>query len=147
MRFYVTRRDLIWLVLFLSAVIYALFLTGCGAGLRPPGAPRVHDGPAAALAGLAVWAAWAAGAGLLCCGVAAIWLPDKLGVAKIAVGFLTMLAVSFLLGWVAAHAALVMGGIVIVLLLGAVGYTWLHRADVKKKTGIDLNWLCRVRHT
>ncbi len=147
MRFYVTRRDLIWLVLFLSAVIYALFLTGCGAGLRPPGAPSVHAGPAGALAGLAVWSAWAAGVGLLLCGVAAIWLPDKLGVAKIALGCFTMLVVSFLLGWIANHETLVLGSIAGVLLLGAIGYTWLHRKDVKKKTGIDLNWLCRVRHT
>ncbi len=147
MRFYVTRRDLIWLVLFLSAVIYALFLTGCGAGLRPPGAPSVHAGPAGALAGLAVWATWIAGVGLLCCGVAAIWLPNKLGVAKVALGCLTLLAVSFLLGWIAKHETLVLGSIAGVLLLGAIGYTWLHRKDVKKRTGIDLNWLCRVRHT
>ncbi len=131
---------------FLIVVIIALGLVGCGsAGLRPPGAPIIHDGPAAALAGLAVWAAWASGVGLLCCGIAAVFAPNKFGVAKVAVGCLTVLAISFLLGWVAAHAAIVMGGIAAVLLLGAVGYTWLHRADVKKRTGLDLNWLCQIK--
>ncbi len=136
-----------WVLLLGILILLTLILSGCGPRIAVPNQPTasVHGGPAGALAGLAVWAAWASGIGLLCCGVAAIWLPNKLGVAKVAVGCFTVLAISFLLGWVAAHAAIVMGGSAAILLLGAIGYTWLHRADVKKRTGLDLNWLCRIK--
>ncbi len=137
-----------WAIALVCIISLAYLLSGCGprtAVPNQPGSSGVHDGPANALAGLAVYAAWVSGVGLLCCGVAAIFSADKFSVAKVAIGCLTVLAISFLLGWVAAHAAIIMGGCAAVLLCGAVGYIWLHRVDVKQKTGLDLNWLCRVK--
>ena len=145
MRFFITKKVLVGVIIALCAVIYVIFLSGCVRGSLPP-APKtgLHDGPAAALASLAVWAAWIAGIGLLGCGVMAFLRPS-FAVAKFACSCLTILCVSFLLGWVAANATIILGSVVVILLLGAVGYTWLHRVDVKKKTGIDLNWLGRVK--
>jgi hypothetical protein len=139
-----------WALLLGIMILLAILLSGCGQRIAVPNQPGagsqgVHGGPAGAVASLAVWAAWASGIGLLACGVAAIFLPDKLGVGKVAIGCLTILGISFLLGWFAAHAAIIVGGTTAILLLGAIGFTWLHRADVKKKTGVDLNWLCRVK--
>ncbi len=131
---------------FLIVGIIALGLVGCGsAGLRPPGAPSIHDGPAAALAGLAVWAAWAAGVGLLCCGIAAWFLPNKEAIGKVACCCFATIGIGFLLGWIADHPRLVIGGCVVVLLLAAISFSWLHRRSLKKRTGIDLDCLFRQR--
>ncbi len=143
-----TKTEWLLLLAAIAAIAAPIILLGCGRHIAvpvQPGQTVVHAGPAGAVAGLAVYAAWAAGVGLLLCGVAAVFLPNKIGVAKVAVGCIAALAISFLLGWVAAHAAIVMGGSAAILLLGTVAYIWLHRVDFKKKTGVDLNWLCKVK--
>ncbi len=137
-----------WAFALIAMLSLAYFLSGCGPRIavpNQPGSSGIHGGPAGALAGLAVYAAWISGAGLLCCGVAAVFAPNKLGVAKVAIGCVAILAISFLLGWIADHPTLVVGGCIAVLLCWAISHVWIHRVDVKKKTGLDLNWLCRVK--
>lgn len=147
MTYIVKKRDLLWATLAVLAILYALAIAGCGRGLVPAGAHEksVSGGPGGALDSLAILATWIAGVGLLLCGVAAIWAPNKFAVAKVAICCVAIIGVSCLLHWLAGHTALLVGASAAVLLLSTVSYVWLHRVDVKKKTGIDLNWLCRIK--
>ncbi len=143
MRFFITKKVLVGVIVALSAILFWIFFTGCGsAGLRPPGAPNVHAGPANALAGLAVWATWIAGVGLLCCGIAAVFRPS-LEIGKAALGCLAALVIAGILAWLAANLAVLVGLCIAVVVLSAVGYLYLHRKVIKKKTGVDVNWLCK----
>lgn len=84
------------------------------------------------LAGLATVA-------LVLCGIALWFVPNKLSVAKFALAAFGALLAAGLLYWLAAYWALAIGLSAAVLVAGLVGYAWLHRKEIEKKTGIDLN--------
>lgn len=142
MRFFITKKNLVWLIFLLCCVIFAIFLTGCGksAGLRPPGpgAPGI-SGPGGTLSSLATWATWASGIGLLGCGVAAAFLPNKFQIAKLALGCFAALLTAGILHWVAAHWAILLGLCAGVLVLGGVGYVFLNRKILEKRLNCDLD--------
>ncbi len=125
----------------LAAIFCVLVFSGCSwfRGSVQPGSPPLPGGPAGALAGLAVWATWAAGVSLLACGVAAIFLPNKLEVAKVAVGCLAALAVAGILHWISAHWAVLLGLCAGVLVLAGIAYLYLHRRALECYVGQDLD--------
>lgn len=146
MNFFITKKMLVAVILLLCGILIAIWLTGCGhgtAGLRPPGTgtPGVHGGPASALAGLAVWATWAAGVGLLLCGVAAALpiFPNKLAIAKVALGCLAGLITAGMLHWISAHWAVLLGLCAGVLVLSGVAWAYINRKALERRSGVDLN--------
>ncbi len=123
--------------LLLCSLIVIIALAGCGhrgSLLASPGsaAASLPEGPSGILASLALWVTWAAGVGLLACGVAAIFLPNKLGIAKVAIGCLAALLVAGILAWISAHWAIIMGLCAGVLVLAGIGYLYVHRAAIEK---------------
>ncbi len=137
-----TPRDVMWLLLCISAVAFAIALSGCGhAGLRPPatnGQTGV-SGPAGVVATVALYGTWIASVGLLCCGIAAIFAANKWEVAKLAVGCFAVLATAAVLHWVSAHWAVLVGLCVVVLVSSGVAYGWLHRRSLECSLGIDID--------
>lgn len=143
MRYFITKKVLVGIIILLCAIIFAMFAMGCGgsvAGLRPPGQPcPVASAPAGVLSNVAIWATWAAAVGLLACGVAMVFLPNKARVGQAAVGCLAILLIAGILHWIAAHWALLMLLCLIVLLCCGGAYAYLNRKALEKKSGIDLN--------
>ncbi len=139
MSYFITKKKL-FIALCIIAALWALStLIGCGAGLRPPGPEKeLHGGPSGALASLAVWAAWIAGAGLLVCGVVAFFRPSA-QIAKLTLCCVSMLITAGILHWVSTHWAILLGLCVSVLVLSGAAWTYINRKALEKKTGIDLN--------
>ncbi len=141
MRFFITKKVLVGVIIALCAVIYVIFLSGCrSAGLRPPssGATCI-SGPGSVLADVALYATWAAGVGLICCGIAAVWLPNKFNIAKVALGCFAALVVAGIMHWIAAHWAVLLGLCAGVLVLSGIGWAYINRKALEKKSGVDLN--------
>lgn len=138
MKFYFTRKNLVVLVLFLCLLILWMFLSGCSRGAVQPDAPCVSRGPANALAGLAVWATWIAGAGLLVCGLVAFFRPSW-AIAKAALACLAVMLSAGILHWISAHWAILLGLCTGVILLSGVAWAYINRHFLEKKTGVDLN--------
>ncbi len=142
MRFFITKKALVVVILALCAVIYAIFLSGCGhAGARPPvpsGKASV-SGPAGVVASVALYGTWIASVGLLCCGIAAIFAANKWEVVKLAIGCFAVLATAGLLHWVSAHWAILVCLVVIVLISSGVAYIWAHRRSLECSLGIDID--------
>ena len=138
--YYVTKKWLVVLLL-IAAVGWVLsVLSGCGhAGLRPPGPEKGVSGPGNTLSALAVWATWIAGLGLLACGIAAVFLPNKLQVAKLALGCFAALLTAGIMHWIAAHWAVLMGLCAVVLVLTGCAWVYINRRFIEKKSGVDLN--------
>lgn len=132
-------------MIILAVAIILMILYGCGpsvaAGLRclPKPAARVSAGPAGVLSSLSLWATWAAGVGLLLCGIAAVFLPNKLQIARIALGCFAALLIAGLLSYVALYWKTLMVLIAVVLGLSALGYGYLHRKEIEKYTGVDID--------
>jgi hypothetical protein len=131
-----------WLGLGLFALAVLLALAGCGPVLRSPGdpAPGLHDGPAGVLHRLALVASWLAGAGLIACAVAAVFVPNKYLVGKAAIACVAVLLGAQVAYWLADHLAIAAGMAAVCLALCAVGWVWLHRKAIEKRTGIDLDF-------
>jgi hypothetical protein len=139
MRFFITKKILVGIIVALCALIYFMFLSGCGRGSVQPEPPSVPGGPANALAGLAVWATWASGAGLLLCGVATFFLPNKLQILRIALGCIATMLTAGILHWISAHWAVLLGLCACVILLSGVAWAYINRRFLEKKSGVDLN--------
>ena len=119
-----------------------LMLTGCGSPVpRSPddGAPGVPGGPTSVIHGIALVASGLAGAGLLVCALGAVFWPDKSRIAKLAVACLAVLVAAQCLYWIGDHLKIAAGLAALALALGAVGWAWVHRKAIEKRTGIDLN--------
>ncbi len=142
MRFFITKKVLVGVIIALCAVIYVIFLSGCGsAGLRPPGSGKTCiSGPGSVLADVALYATWAAGVGLILCGIAIALRPAKAWeFAKVALGCFAALVVAGILHWIAAHWAILLGLCAGVLVLSGIGWAYINRKALEKKSGIDLN--------
>lgn len=145
MNFYITKKVLVFVILALCALLFWIFITGCGspAGLRPPGtgAASVSTGPAGVLTSLALFATWASGVGLFLCGIAAALpvFPNKLLIGRLAICCLAGLLTAGIMHWIAGHWALIVGLCIGVLVLCGIGWVYLNRRYLEKKTGVDLN--------
>ena len=142
MKFYVTRKTLVGVILALCAVIFFLALSGCGSRGSLPGSnpPWFHGGsPASVLTRLALVATALAGAGLIACAFLAAFYPDKAKVAKLAVACVTIIIGSQITYWLGSHLVLATVLSLVAILCGLGIYGWIHRRELEKKTGIDLN--------
>lgn len=131
----------VFFLLFPTCVLF--LLAGCfGAGVRPPGTDTDGGsltGIAGTIARIAVLISGLATVALVACGVAFFFVPNKLAVGKFACAAFAALLSAGILYWLAEHWALAVGCSAGVLLLGLFCYGYLHRKDIEKRTGIDLN--------
>jgi len=141
MKFYITRKTLVGVILALCGVIFFLALSGCGSrGSLPAGNPSFfHGGPSGVLTKLAILATALAGTGLIACAFLAMFYPDKLKVAKLAVACVTVIIGSQITYWLGAHLVLATCLSIVALLCGLGVYAWIHRRELEKKIGVDLN--------
>jgi len=126
----------------IAGVILTMFLSGCGnRGSLPAGTstPFFHGGPSGVLTSLALVATALAGTGLIACAFLAMFYPDKLKVAKLAVACITVIIGSQITYWLGSHLVLATCLSIAALLCGAGVYAWIHRRELEKEIGIDLN--------
>ena len=141
MKFYITRKTLVGVILALCGVIFFLALSGCGSRGSLPGGettPGLHGIPKL-IQSIAVAVSGMATVALIICGIALAFVPNKLAVAKFALAALAALVSAGILWYLAAYWALAIFGSAFVLLLGVFGYGYVHRKDIDRRTGIDLN--------
>jgi amino acid permease len=130
------------LAIAIVAVLATLFITGCASrGALPAGkgTPWLHGGPAGVLTSIAVIATALAGTGLIACAFLAMFYPDKLKVAKLAVACVTIIIGAQITYWLGSHLVLATCLSILSLVCGLVVYGWVHRRELEVKTGIDIN--------
>ena len=144
MRFFITKKVLVGVILALCALIYVMFLSGCShaaAGLRPPGTPPVHGGATVAdiLQRIALWSAWVGGISLTLCLVAIWFVPNKWTVGRIAICAVTLIASGQVIAWIGANIGLIAGCFIGLAVLGLGFLAWRHLGRVEKFLKRDLN--------
>lgn len=130
----------------LMTLIIIMVIVTCTAGCSSRGSlpdgkstPWFHGGPGGVLTGLALVATALAGTGLIACAFLGMFYPDKLKVAKLAIACVTIIIGAQVTYWLGSHLVLATVLSLVVMLCGLGVYGWLHRRELEKKTGIDLN--------
>jgi len=140
MKFYVTRKILVGIILALCALIYVMFLSSCSRGAVQPGITQsVPGGPAAILSRIALAATAVAGTGLVACGFLAVFYANKFLVAKLAIACAATIIASqvvYQFGQYLGVASLV----AVVVGIGVAGvWAWAHLAKIEKRFNCDIN--------
>lgn len=136
-----------WGALAMTLFLLTCGLAGCG-GITVPRMPATGHGPAIGTPGsllttIALVCTGLAGVGLVVCGIAAIWYPNKWKVAKLAITCFVVAACGQILYWYGQHLALASGLLAAVVVVGIAGYVFIHRKQIKKdiewRTGLDID--------
>jgi hypothetical protein len=140
MKFYVTRKILVGIILALCALIYFMFLTGCARGAVQPGAAAsIPTGPAQVLSRIAIAATAVAGASLIACGFLAVFYANKYLVAKLAIACVAIIIASQIVYQFGQHLGIVSLIAALAAVAGAGLWAWAHLSKIEKRLMCDLN--------
>lgn len=136
MKFF-TKKFLAWVIFLLAAVMFAIFLAGCGdsRGSLPPDAAG-KGGVSTVLHRVALVASAVAGSSLILAGIAAIFLRLPAAIIWRIVSYsLVTIAIAQAVYWIASHIWVLMAALAAVL----AGWVWLHRRLLERFVGKDLD--------
>ena len=146
MRFFITKKNLVWVIIALCALTILISLSACGSREAVPEKPEtfLSGGPGGILIKLSLVATALAGTGLIACAFLAIFYYNKFYVAKLAIACTATIVGSQIVYQFGHHlgaAALVAA----VLSVAAAGWWgWAHLGKIEKKIKLDLNFNGRI---
>jgi hypothetical protein len=142
-----SKRDgidiILMTIIIVSAFMLCVSLSGCWSmvprmpAISTPGLPT--GSPGTLLTKIAFAFTAIAGIGLLACAALAWFWPNKLQIAKLAIACVCVIICTQILFWLGQHLALAAGLAVAVLAAGGALYLFIHRKDIERRTGIDLD--------
>lgn len=141
MRFFITKKVLVTIIVLLALIMLAMALQGCGSvGLRPPAITDDNSsGVSGIVANLSLYLTALATLGFVGCIVAAFWTSNWIKFGKGALGCLIAISASQFAYWYGKHVGLITWLLVAAAVIAAGVYLWLHIRQFEKKTGIDID--------